>query len=219
MFKSAASILAAILLLVILTSAAAAQESSAELTFEPESYGRTIFKVLEPEGAVCNVAEGGLSTRYTVPFSAPAAEHSFYAFTCKLPNGSEWTKTLEPRPRQVNIIRVKAGAATAKPAPVAESPKAPTALDAASFNNLLSAIKRESFGDDKLRVIQSAAANGHFTIAQVGQIVQTLSFGEEKVNAVRALKPRVIDPQNAYQLQSLFSFSSEKEEVQQIFAR
>lgn len=215
----------ALLALLSLTAAAtaSAQDATAELAFEPETYNRTLFKVLEPEGTSCTVSEGGLSTRNTVPFAANAAEHRFYKFECKTPNGSVWTRTLEPRPGQVNIIRIKtgapAGAPASQPATAAPAqPKQPAAMDAASFNALLGAIRKESFGDDKLRVVQSAAAGGHFTIAQVGQIMDLFSFGEEKVNAVRALKPRVIDPQNAFQLQSKLSFSSEKEEVQQLFA-
>lgn len=212
----------------LLAAPASAQEASAELTFEPESQGRTLFKVLEPEDAACVVAEGGLSRRYTVPFSLPAAEHSFYRFTCRLPDGSVWTQTLEPRPRQVNILRVKARAALGSLInPLAPSalrkpaapPAVPAPLDAESFNSLAAAIKQEGFSDGKLRVIQQAAASGYFTIAQVGQVVQLLSFSDDKINAVRILKPRILDPQNASQLQRLFSFSSDKQQVQQLFAR
>jgi hypothetical protein len=84
------------------------------------------------------------------------------------------------------------------------------------LQGLIQAINRESFGDGKLRVLQSAAPTQYFLVPQVMKLLQRFSFGEDKLNAVRVLWPRVLDRENAYQLYQAFSFPSEKEQLRQI---
>jgi hypothetical protein len=87
------------------------------------------------------------------------------------------------------------------------------------LQSLMRAIQKESFGDGKLRVLESAAPTQYFLVPQVMKILQKFSFGEDKLDAVRVLWPRVLDRENAYQLYQAFSFPAEKDELKGIIGR
>jgi hypothetical protein len=84
------------------------------------------------------------------------------------------------------------------------------------LKSLIQAIQKESFGDGKLRVLESAAPTQYFLVPQVMQVLQKFSFGEDKLDAVRLLWPRVLDRENAYQLYGAFSFPAEKDQLKGI---
>lgn len=93
----------------------------------------------------------------------------------------------------------------------------PNAISATTFASLKQTIKAGSFADDQLSALRSAAAHNWFTIAQVGEVVDLFTFGDDKIKAVRVLKPRVIDPENAFMLQNHFTFGDDKRKVMKIF--
>ncbi len=81
-------------------------------------------------------------------------------------------------------------------------PPAPTAASGAEMTRLLNSLRAASFRDDKLRVLREAAAGLRFRTAQTIQLVRTLNFGGDKVEAFVVLYPRLVDPENfhtAYQ--------------------
>jgi uncharacterized protein DUF4476 len=87
------------------------------------------------------------------------------------------------------------------------------------LQQLLSAIARESFGDGKLRVLESAAPSQYFLVPQVVKILQKFSFGDDKLDAVRTLWPRVLDQNNGFQLYQAFNFQGEKDQLREIIGR
>ena len=87
------------------------------------------------------------------------------------------------------------------------------------LQNLSKAIARESFGDGKLRVLESAAASQYFLVPQVLKLLPRFTFAEDRLNAMRVLWPRVLDRENAYQLYGAFSFSNEKDELRKIIGQ
>lgn len=87
------------------------------------------------------------------------------------------------------------------------------------LQGLMKAIAKESFGEGKLRVLQAAAPTEYFLVPQVLKLLQRFSFGEDKLDAVRVLWPRVLDRENSYQLYGAFSFPGEKDELKQIIGR
>jgi hypothetical protein len=86
------------------------------------------------------------------------------------------------------------------------------------FNALLAAVAAESFGQQKLGVVQTASS-GWFTVDQVGRLVDQMSFGNDKVKVVELLNSRIVDKQNGFQLYSHFTFSNDKEQVKKLLAR
>ena len=90
------------------------------------------------------------------------------------------------------------------------------AMDNSEFNNLLKNVHQESFDDDKLSVIRIAAKRKYFTINQLVSLINEFSFSDDKINCVRIVFPKVIDKDNAHNLLSAFTYSSDKEEVEAI---
>lgn len=87
------------------------------------------------------------------------------------------------------------------------------------FKRMNEAMAKETFMEDKMRVLTLASNDNYFLISQVGHIITHFAFSQDKLTVVRALKPRIIDPENGYQLYSAFSFSSDKKRLQEILAQ
>jgi hypothetical protein len=82
----------------------------------------------------------------------------------------------------------------------------PRAMSDAAFASFRGSIERASFAADRLRLIENGAKYRHFTAAQVGQIIEQLPFGAEKVEAGVMLYPRVLDKQNWHVVYDGFDF-------------
>lgn len=87
------------------------------------------------------------------------------------------------------------------------------------FKRLNEAIAKEGFAENKMRLITLASNDNHFLVSQVAQLINHFPFSQDKLTVVRALKPRILDPENGYQLSSAFSFSSDKKRLQEILAQ
>ena len=103
------------------------------------------------------------------------------------------------------------------PAPVVPLPPVgPQALDDQAFNTLLKAVDDAPFSDDQLGILK-IASSGYFTCAQVGALIDQISFSADKVEAVQILRPHIIDPQNAHILNEHLSFSDDRRKVMAMF--
>lgn len=111
-----------------------------------------------------------------------------------------------------------------EPAPVAGTPSrpapaGPVPIADARLDALLRAIEVEAFSTSKLAVLQAAAGDHRFTIAQLRRIVEAFTFSSDRIKAVELVAPRVLDRQNAFELSSAFGFDSERQQVRAIFER
>lgn len=115
----------------------------------------------------------------------------------------------------LRVFRRRSGPQQPPPPPPQPQPQVyPIAEN--QLQNLIQAINKESFGDAKLRVLEVAAPSQYFLVSQVTKILQRFSFGDDKLDAVRVLWPRVLDRENAYQLYQSFTFQGEKDQLRQI---
>jgi hypothetical protein len=87
------------------------------------------------------------------------------------------------------------------------------------LQQLLNAIAREKFGDGKVRVVETAAPSQYFTVPQVMRVLQKFSFGDDKLDAVRTLWPRVLDRDNGFQLYQSFNSQGDKDQLREIIGR
>jgi len=87
------------------------------------------------------------------------------------------------------------------------------------FEELLQVVRAEAFGQGKLRILEGAARDNYFVIAQVRRVIETFSFPSDKMRALEIMAPRVLDRQNAFSLYSAFDFEMEKEQARVIFDR
>ena len=75
------------------------------------------------------------------------------------------------------------------------------------------------FATGKLQLIEIAARDNHFLMAQVRRAVLTFTFPSDKVRVVEIMAPRVVDRSNSFMLYSAFDFEMEREQVKAIFNR
>jgi hypothetical protein len=87
------------------------------------------------------------------------------------------------------------------------------------LQQLMAAIGKEPFGDGKMRVLESAAQSQYFLVPQVLKLLGRFSFGDDKLDAVRTLWPKVLDRENSFQLYQAFNFQGEKDQLKQIIGR
>ena len=81
------------------------------------------------------------------------------------------------------------------------------------FNNFFKMYKDETFDKDKLSFFRAQKNIVSFTTEQVGQLMEELSFDDNKIIIAQEAYPNVVDPQNYYQLQNKFTFSSGKKKL------
>jgi len=89
-------------------------------------------------------------------------------------------------------------------------------MSAADFRALKKAIKDESFENQQLNVLQSAARRAQFTVEQVGELIDLFDFSSGKVKVVEITRPRIVDRENLFQLYSHFTFDSDKDKVKHL---
>ena len=80
-------------------------------------------------------------------------------------------------------------------------------------NNFFKMYKDETFDKDKLSFFRAQKNIVSFTTEQVGQLMEELSFDDNKLIIAQEAYPNVVDPQNYYQLQNKFTFSSGKKKL------
>ncbi len=85
-------------------------------------------------------------------------------------------------------------------------------MDPYEFNALLESIREESFSDDKLEIIRHAAAGHCFSVSQAKTLIREFEFDDDKLTAAKILADALLEPQDAYMLAKVFTYSDTKEE-------
>jgi hypothetical protein len=84
------------------------------------------------------------------------------------------------------------------------------AMEPRAFQRLLQSLD-DAYMSDRLLIIQTAAPTNTFSSEQVVELLNTLSFSSEQVEALEALALRLEDPQNTFLILDVFVFSSDRE--------
>ena len=90
------------------------------------------------------------------------------------------------------------------------SPYRTEAMSSGDFAALRVAVRRAPFGSDKVDVVQDVAGYTYVTTQQVIDLMALMPFSEQKVETALILHPRVIDPQNFFQVYSRLPFESDR---------
>jgi hypothetical protein len=75
------------------------------------------------------------------------------------------------------------------------------------------AIENESFADDQLMVAKQSLKNACITVEGVKALAQIFDFEDDRLEFVKYAYERTADPENFYELNSVFTFSDSKEEL------
>ena len=87
------------------------------------------------------------------------------------------------------------------------------AVPSQNFSSILSAIEDESFSDDKMNIAKQATKNKCLTTDQVIEICNLFSFEDDKLEFAKYAYARTYDIDDYYKVNSVFGFSSSKEEL------
>jgi len=220
--------------IAVTTKGAAATGEGYSLAFEPNAEHHTLFKVVSPEGAQCQVWDGKkVLAEEDIPMSFSAEPDKFYRFVVKLQNGMVWEKKLSAKRHHTGTLSVAPPTATitmqGSPPPFAPQPPmpfqpppafaGPAGMSDADFAALKGAIEGEGFPKQKVDVLRTASGSAVFTVAQVGELIDLYAFPDDKVRVVEITKDRMADRQNAYQLYSHFAFPNDKEKVKRLLGQ
>ena len=81
------------------------------------------------------------------------------------------------------------------------------------FNRALSVIQKESFEDSKLKTAQQMTSANRLCVSQIMQICNLFSFEKNKLEYAKFAYRYCADPNNYYQVNEVFSYSSSKDEL------
>ncbi|MGM9688644.1 MAG: DUF4476 domain-containing protein [Alloprevotella sp.] len=84
------------------------------------------------------------------------------------------------------------------------------------FAVLYNKVKKASFDDNKMALIEVASLCAYYSCEQCASIISIFSFSNKKLAALRLMAPRIIDPRRAYLIYEKFSFQNEKDEAARI---
>lgn len=179
--------------------------------------------VAQPEGLAAQVwSDAQLEGQFATPFSFVGRAGQYYRVILYAADGTPvLDRKVELRAwKQATVTLARQAAAVVvvqQPAPVVVAQPVAMGMAPADFGALLSAVEEEDFSSDKLGVIRSAVEGGaFFSCAQVGQLVDALDMGSDKVEVVQLTRARLVDPNNGFTLLKRFTFSSDKEKVRKL---
>lgn len=92
-------------------------------------------------------------------------------------------------------------------------PSLPAPIAAADFQRFLEAVDQAPFANEKLALVTEACQHHLFTTQNVIAIVEEMPHTSEKVEAAAAMYPRVVDPQNFFQVYEHLPFSSDRDKL------
>jgi hypothetical protein len=81
------------------------------------------------------------------------------------------------------------------------------------MGSIMAAIDDESFDDGKIIVAKQATSKKCLTVDQIKQIMDEFSFSKNKLNFAKYAYKRCYNPDDYYQVNGAFDFSSDKEEM------
>lgn len=84
------------------------------------------------------------------------------------------------------------------------------------FNIFLSKIKKVSFKDCKMTIVEVGCINNYFTCRQVLSIMKLFSFDDEKMQVLKIMNPNILDKENGEMLAEHFTFDSSKKQAMTI---
>ena len=88
----------------------------------------------------------------------------------------------------------------------------------AMLRSLVAAIRNEPFADDQLTVLEEAVPTQYFLVAQAQDLLRIFRFSNDRLKAIRLLRPRLLDLENSFKLYESFEHSADKDELKRILA-
>lgn len=81
------------------------------------------------------------------------------------------------------------------------------------FTQLLQQVQKEWFSDGKMLVAKQALTSNYVTVAQVKQLIGTMTFDSDKLEMAKLAYKRTVDQRSYYQVMEALSSQSSKDEL------
>jgi hypothetical protein len=81
------------------------------------------------------------------------------------------------------------------------------------FDNGIIAINKETFNDDKKKTMNQIISNNCLSTNQISVLMKRYTFDDDRLAIAKFAVDYCVDPKNYYQLNSLFTFSQNKDEL------
>ncbi len=88
-------------------------------------------------------------------------------------------------------------------------------LPATDVQNLVQALRRQSFDDSRLPIVKQALAQNSVQAAELAELINTLTFDKARIELAKFGYGRLSDPQNFYRVYDALRYPSSIREVQQ----
>jgi hypothetical protein len=96
---------------------------------------------------------------------------------------------------------------------ILEQDTVPKSIRDEDLTSFIESLEKASFGDTKVDMVKEFGSSNWFTVSQVGLICEEIPFGENKVEAILALYPHIVDKENGYKLYEFVTFSDDRERL------
>lgn len=87
------------------------------------------------------------------------------------------------------------------------------------FSVLHKKVKEAGFDDNKLALVEVATLGCYYTCDQCAKIINMFSFSDNQIKALKLMAHHIVDPENAYTIYRIFTFSSDKDKAARILQR
>jgi hypothetical protein len=82
-----------------------------------------------------------------------------------------------------------------------------------TFAGAHEAVERAPFSDEKLAIIRDVARSWLLTTRQAMVLAEELPFSDDRVDALDAMYPSIVDPENFFEVYELLPFSDDRAEL------
>lgn len=100
--------------------------------------------------------------------------------------------------------------------PSVDPAQPPMARD--DFEAALASVESHGFAGERLDVVAELAQRNWFVVEQARRVIESFSFGKDRLQALELLAPRIVDPQNNFRLYEAFTFESDKTQARRILS-
>jgi hypothetical protein len=91
----------------------------------------------------------------------------------------------------------------------------PEPMNEIEFKELYNSVRKQHFKDQKIQIIKASVGYNFFTIEQVITLANTTNFGDERLEIIILLYPRIINYSKTFQLYECLIFDSEKKKLEE----
>ena len=205
---------------------------SFKLVYEDHPHGKTVFKVLEPEGLRLRVTEGMWTVKQdSIPTSFDGRAGKFHRFEVFDGKTVVFDKKFEAKRGKLATLWIQASArvevtvaVAPPPPPVHHEPPvvrvaAPSCMGDSDFGSISGEIENADFSDEKIAVLESAMDDRTICSGQVIRVLGLFDFSNDKLKALEIMAPQIVDTQNNYKIYGAFDFSSDKDKAKRILKK